>query len=723
MKRIALMICCLTIGMIFAQDKRPVELSDIYQSNQFRMKSVYGMNFLKDGNYSKLEKTKIVKYNLKSGKQMQVIFDLKDHIVEISKDIEGVRVLEGYSFNADESLILLEFKKEKLYRYSYLAENYVYDVKAKKVVRLSKQGKQKFATFSPNGEQVAFVRDNNIYVRNLINGSESAITIDGERNKVINGAGDWVYEEEFVLAKAFFWSPDSRRIAYVKFDETKVRQFDMAMYQGLYPENYTFKYPKAGEDNSEVTVHYYDLNTRLNTELNLPNAYYVPRIKWTKNANIFSIQTMNRHQNQLDLILYDCEEGASKTILHEENPYYIDVTEHLTFLDNGTQFIWSSEADSFYHFYLYDLEGKMIKQLTKGDWDITDFYGYDEKSKQIYYQSSEPHATQRAVYAINVETDEKVNLTPFEGTNRAIFNSKYTYFLNYYSNINTPQTVTLYKVSNQKEVGVLEKNAKLDSVMNHFQLAKHEFIEVPMPDGTKLNGRMIKPANFDPNKKYPLFMYVYGGPGSQTVNDEWGRDYFWYNHLTSLGYIVVSVDNRGTGARGQEFKKCTYLQLGKIESEDQIEAAKYLGTFDYIDADRMGIFGWSYGGYMSSLCLFKGNDVFKMAIAVAPVTNWKFYDSIYTERYMRTPKENKEGYEKQDPLYHADKLKGKYLLIHGTADDNVHFQNAVELVEVLIQKNKQFDTMYYPNKNHSIYGGNTRNHLYTLMTNYIKENL
>ena len=708
------------ILLINAQDKQVVGLDDIWKKGTFRAESVYGMTFLNDGNYSEQVGNKIIKYNLKTRKEIGIIFD-GDGILYNGKPL----TIEGYSFNEDESLMLLETSNEKVYRHSYWSDNYVFDRIAAKLVRLSEGGKQMYATFSPDGKKVAFVRANNIYIRDLASGEEQAITQDGKWNHIINGAGDWVYEEEFVLTRAFEWSADAGRIAYVKFDESKVKQFDMTMYQGLYPKNYEFKYPKAGEDNSEVSVHVYDLNTKMTSEVDLgtENNHYVPRIKWTNSNNELSIHKMNRHQNQLDLMVYNAESGSSNIIFHEENPYYIDVNDHLTFLKDGSSFLWLSETDSFNHIYIVNAKDGSLVQLTEGAWDVTDFYGIDQKRKVVYFQSSEEHATERYVYAYNYATHTKKRLTLDKGTNSALFNKNFTYFINYHSSLTSPQTVTLNKVSG-KRVNTLVDNAILNVKLESYDLGSYEFIEVPGADGQLLNGKMMKPSNFDSTKQYPVFMYVYGGPGSQTVNNAWGyNDYFWYAHLTSLGYIVVSVDNRGTGARGQEFKKATYLELGKKESDDQIAAAQHLGNLDYVDASRIGIFGWSYGGYMSSLCLFKGNDVFKMAIAVAPVTNWKFYDSIYTERFMRTPQENKKGYTENDPLYFADKLKGHYLLIHGTADDNVHFQNAVELVDVLIQKDKQFDTMYYPNKNHSIYGGNTRHHLYTLMTNFIKENL
>lgn len=720
MMRILLLLPLLIFNVLIFAAENDITIADIHRDGKFKTKSVWGMTFLNDGNYSKMERVgkaiQINKYSLKSGKKLSTLFDNQLH-----RFGEENLSIQGYSYNADESLIILETAKKKQYRHSYFAENFIFEVATKKVVKLSKGGAQMYATISPDGNKVAFVRDNNIYIRDIKAGSEYAITNEGKFNSIINGAGDWVYEEEFVLTRAFEWSGDGSKIAYVKFDELEVPQMDMPIYGGLYPKNYSFKYPKAGEANSKVSLHIFDLNTKTTVDVHPGNnSYYIPRIGW--NNDILWFQTMNRHQNKLDLKLYDFAAGAYTVIWQETNRYYIDVTDHLTFLEDGA-FIWSSERDGYNHLYLHSKEGRPEKQLTSGSFDVTDFYGYDPKSETIYYQSSQMHATQRSIYAHSLKKGITKPLATQEGSNSALFNKNFTYFLNYHSTLTSPTEISLFSKTG-KYIRTLEDNKKLKEQVAQYGDASYEMIEVPLEDGTILNGKMMKPADFDSTKQYPLFMYVYGGPGSQTVNHSWGHsDFFWYNHLCDQGYVVVSVDNRGTGARGQEFKKCTYMTLGKIESDDQIAAAKYLAKQSYIDAKRIGIFGWSYGGYMSSLCLFKGADIFKMAIAVAPVTNWRYYDSIYTERYMRTPQENKEGYTENDPLHFAEGLKGKYLLIHGTADDNVHFQNAVDLTDRLIQLGKQFDVMYYPNNAHGMTGPGARFHLYTMMTNYIKNNL
>ncbi len=561
-----------------------------------------------------------------------------------------------------------------------------------------------------------------MYYKDLSNGNTTQITNDGEKNKIINGASDWVYEEELVLVQAFEWSPDGNKIAFFRFDESNVKEWLMKMYGELYPYEERFKYPKAGEENSKVEVFIYHLDSKKTIKANIPDTYeYISRINWTNDSKNLALQTLNRHQNKLQIYLSDANTGESKSIYKEENEKYIEVPT-TEFLSSKDQFIITSEKDGFNHIYLYDINGNLVSQVTKGNWDVTDFYGVDESKGLVYYQSAEVSPLQRHVYSIKINGTSKKQLTVKKGQNNADFSNGLKYFINYNTDANSPHFITLND-NTGKQKRILVDNEDLRKKMDATNLSKKEFIKVKV-NGDELNTWVIKPQNFDETKKYPLFMFVYGGPGSQTVEDSWGSfNYFWFQHLASLGYMVVSVDNRGTGARGEAFKKVTYKQLGKYETEDQIAAAKYFASLPYIDGSRIGIFGWSYGGYMSSLCLTKGADVFKTAIAVAPVTNWRFYDNIYTERYMQTPQENADGYDDNSPINHVEKLKGKYLLIHGMADDNVHFQNATEMTTALIKSNKQFEQFSYPNKNHGIYGGNTRLHLYYLMTNFIKENL
>lgn len=582
-----------------------------------------------------------------------------------------------------------------------------------------------FATVAPVGNKVAFVRDNNIFIKDLDDNSETQITSDGENNKIKNGWADWVYEEEFSKAEAFFWNPNGTKIAFIRYDESKVKEFEMPLYKGLYPEQYKFKYPKAGEDNSIVSVHIYDLASKktIPVDIGKETDIYIPRIVWTNDANILSVQRMNRLQNKLELMFADANTGSTKVILTEEAKTYIDITDDLTFLKGNKGFIWTSEKDGFNHLYHYDFTGKLIKQVTKGNWDIMTFKGYDESSKMLYYVSTEISATDRDLYAVSLDGKKKIKLSAQKGTTDADFSKSYKYYVSSYSNANTPPVYELHSADG-KLIKVLEDNQKLRDKLSGYELAKKEFFTFKTGDGVELNGWMMKPANFDASKKYPVFMFAYGGPGANECNNQWELfDYPWHNVLCSEGYIIACVDNRGTMGRGREFKHSTYLQLGKLECIDQIESAKYLGSQSYIDKNRIGFFGWSFGGYLSSLLITKGADYFKANVAVAPVTNWRYYDNIYTERFMRTPQENASGYDDNSPVNFVKSIKGKYLLIHGTADDNVHFQNSMEMCAALVKNNVPFDFMAYPNKNHGIGGGLTRLHLFSKVLDFVKKNL
>jgi dipeptidyl-peptidase-4 len=591
-------------------------------------------------------------------------------------------------------------------------------------------GKHVFhATFSPVSNQVAYVRDNNLYVEDLDAKKTVQVTANGAKNEVINGMSDWVYEEEFSFTKAFEWSPDGRFIAFYEFNEANVKVFSMTTYKGqLYPEEERFKYPKAGETNSSVKVFIYhvDRDMKVQVELGERDDIYIPRIKWTKDPATLSIQRMNRLQNRLELLFADALKGKTRIVLSEISETYIDITDNLTFLDDQ-EFIWSSEKDGYNHLYLYDVAGNEKVQLTSGEWDVTEFYGMDAKGKNFYYQSCEEGPTQRHVYSASINGSFKRKLTPNEGQNHPRFSETKEFFINNYSDANTPQVVSLIN-SKGKEIRVLKDNMKLAKTLRDVNAPKKEFFSFTPSHGTSLNGWMIKPNDFDPTRKYPVMVCIYGGPGRNTVHDAWNEywgthRHMWQMMLAQQGYIVVSVDPRGTQFRGRDFKHSTYKQLGKLETEDLIATATYLGTLGYVNPTRIGVFGWSYGGYLSSLALTKGADHFSMAIAVAPVTNWRFYDSVYTERFMRTPQENAKGYDDNSPINHVDKMKGAYLLVHGTGDDNVHFQNSVEMTEALIEANKHFDFYMYPDRNHGIYGNNARLHLFTKMTDFIQKNL
>ncbi|MBA6153473.1 S9 family peptidase [Gelidibacter maritimus] len=715
-----LFVCFLVTVLASAQNKE-ITLDAIWNGT-FRTEGMQSLHSMNNGKHYAV-------LNFKQGSTAIDVYDYKTltkvQTLVNSADLDAISQFSDYTFSADESKIILATEVEPIFRRSTLGVFYVYDIKTKSLTKISDEKIQE-PTLSPDGKKVAYGFENNLYIRDLESGQIIQITSDGERNKIINGITDWVYEEEFAFVRAFEWNADGTYLAFIRFDETEVPEFSMDVYgQGLYPEQEVFKYPKAGEANALVSLHIYDLKSDKIKDVQLSKPYsdfYIPRIEWTNDANILSAQYTNRHQNELDLWMISADNMSSKLVLAEKDKAYIDVTDNLTFLKDNS-FIWTSEADGYNHIYHYSKDGQLINQVTQGPWEVTNYYGFDEKNNTVFYQSVENGSINRDVYSIRINGKNKKRLTQNEGTNSADFSADFTYFINTFSSATEAPQYTLHTAKNGKLVKVIKENIALEKKLDAYDLPKKEFSTIAI-NGNDLNMWMIKPTDFDASKTYPLFMFQYSGPGSQSVKNAWhsANDY-WYYFLAQKGYIVACVDGRGTGFKGADFKKVTQNELGKYEVEDQIDAAKQLGARNYIDQDRIGIWGWSYGGFMSSNALFKGNDVFKMAIAVAPVTSWRYYDTIYTERYMTTPQENPTGYDDNSPIFHVDKLKGNFLLIHGSADDNVHVQNTMQMVEALIQANKQFEWMIYPDKNHGIYGGNTRLHLYTKMTNYIKDNL
>ena len=704
--------------------KKEITLEDVWQNYSFYARPPEEVTPMKDGeHYCMLENEIMInEYEYKSAENVKTIVRTSQLIPEGSK--EGISI-DKFEFSNDETKILIATNTEQIYRHSSISDYYVWDIKTSKLTKLSNGGKERLASFSPSGTKVAFVRENNLFIKDLVSGKENKITSDGLINNIIYGTTDWVYEEEFSFTNAYFWSPKGDKLAFYRFDESKVKEYDMVMYDSLYPTLYKYKYPKAGENNSVVGIYVYDLNSGKTASMDIGKEtdIYIPRIKWTKDDNVLSIQRMNRLQNKLEIMLANATAGTTKVIYKEENKYYIEITDDLNFLDDGKQFIITSDKDGYSHIYLYNLDGTLVKQLTKGNWDVLDVKGVDNEKKIVYFISAEESAIDKALYSVKLDGSAKTKLSQKVGTNEVEFSENYKYFINTWSDANTPSYININKADG-KEIRVLADNSEIAQLTKDYGFTPEEFFTFKTSEGVELNGWMIKPPAFDANKKYPVLLYVYGGPGAQTVLNSWGNfDLAWHEMLAQKGYIVVSVDNRGTNARGSDFKKCTYGQLGKLETVDQIETAKYLATFNYVDKSRIGIWGWSYGGYMTALCMTKGADYFKTGIAVAPVTNWRYYDNIYTERYMGLPKDNAKGYDDNSPVNFVKKLKGNFLLIHGTADDNVHFQNSMMLSNALINANKQFSEFFYPNKNHSIYGGVTRYNLFKKMTDFIIANL
>ena len=706
------LISCAVFSVFTLNSAQEITLNKIH-SGYYRTEYIYGINSMNDGeHYTILEKDGIVKYSYKTGKKIETILEAK---------------IQDYTFSHDESKVLVLNEQQPIYRHSFLGKYHVVNLsKNGKITALNNGNWVQEPKFSPDGRFVAFISGNNLYYQDLSSEKITQITFDGEKNKIINGLADWVYEEEFGHADMYQWTKNSESLVFVKFDESQVKEMNMQVFNGnLYPQDFRFKYPKAGEENSKVSVYAYDLKLNKSTQINLANfeAYYIPQVFQTAQPNEIAIATSNRHQNKLEIIKINTKNHSTKKILTETDAAWIETDNlSLEFLEDNS-FLWASERDGFRHFYWYTPDGKLKKQITKGNWEITDYYGFSPKNSEILVQTTEKGSTNRVVSKINIKTGKKQIVSESNGTNNADFSKSFQYFINTHSSAEQPNTYTL-RDFNGKTLRELQNNNSALKKLQSDGFVTKEFFQIPNKNGDQMNAWMIKPKDFSPNKKYPVLMYQYSGPGSQQVSNAWdGRNTIWFNLLAQKGYIVLCVDGRGTGYRGTKYKKATYKNLGKYEIEDQIAAAQWIGSQSYVDAGRIGIFGWSFGGYMASLAMTKGADVFKVGIAVAPVTTWRYYDTIYTERYLQTPQENPQGYDENSPINFAGLMKGKYLLIHGTADDNVHYQNAVEMAEALIQKNKEFEFMTYPDKNHGIYGGNTRLHLHQKMTDFILNNL
>ncbi|MEQ8470340.1 MAG: S9 family peptidase [Marinoscillum sp.] len=709
-------VILITISLI-AQKK--IELANITDGT-FTQRTVHSVNWMNNGQfYSALTDNQVLKFDVTTGEVVESLVNGNDL---------GIKV-DDYSISADESQVLLLTERKSIYRRSFTAVYYLYDIQSGKAQLLS-DGRQSYATLSPDGTKIAFTRDNNLFYKDLTSQKEIAITSDGEFNSIINGSTDWVYEEELYLTKAFVWSVDSKKIAYYRFDERGVKEYNLQLWNEgqLYPENYVYKYPKAGEDNSKIEIYVYHLDggEKVKADIGKETDVYIPRVYWTKDPNTVSIQRLNRLQNRVEVLHVNVKNGSSKVILTDESETYIDFNfcDDLKYLDDGKSFLFSSEKSGFKHFYLYDMDGKLIRQITQGNYEAVDLVGLDQSTKTpvLYYTSTEVSSLERHFYSIDLKGKNKQKLTADPGISRINMSNDCSYYMKYQSAANNPLEVSLYKTSENELIKVLEDNSLLSKAIQEYALVQKEFFTLETIDGTKINAFYLKPDDFSMDKKYPVLVYQYSGPGSQNVSNSWGGSHFiFHQQLVQKRYIVVIVDTRGTGYRGSDFKKVTYKQLGKYETEDLIATGKHLASQPFVDKNRIGIWGWSYGGYMSSLAILKGNEVFSTAMAVAPVTTWRYYDNIYTERYLQRPQDNPSGYDENSPIEFANQLKGKFLLVHGTGDDNVHFQNTVVFQDKLIDAGKQFESFYYPDRPHSM--GNRRGHLYELMTNFILDNL
>ena len=733
MKKIFTLLFSLLIFTTGATAQK-VTLKDV-ANGTYRAQGIYGLKPMLDGeHYTQIsgDHKRIVKYSFKTGKEVGTIFD-----VTTARNVE-LKSFDGYIMSPDESLILIQTETKPIYRRSFTAVYYIYNVKNRTLEPLSNNGPQQVPLFSPDSHQIAFVRDNNIHLVKLLFGnSESQVTKDGEYNKVLNGIPDWVYEEEFAFNRAFDFSADSKMIAYIRFDESEIPMYSFPWYKGLapekkeyatYPGSYDYKYPKSGVGNSKVSVHTFDIKSRVTREMKLEidSDAYIPRIRFTHDPNKLAIMTLNRHQNRFNLYMANPRSGICQVAVRDESEQYIKEQAYSNIAFFPENIVMMSERNGYNHLYLYTIGGNLVKQITKGEFEVKDFLGWDRKTNEFYYTSNEGSPLRTAVYKIDAK-GKKTKLSTRTGTNTALFSTDMTYYINTFSSIDTPTLITLNN-NKGKELVTLVDNKQLKSQLAGLNMPQKEFFTFTTSQGVELNGWMMKPSNFDPNKKYPVIMHQYSGPGSQQVLDRWGIGSFsdggmFEAYMCDKGFIMVCVDGRGTGGRGAAFEKCTYLSIGVKEATDQAEAAKYLGTLPYIDGKRIGIWGWSYGGYNTLMSMSEGAGAFKAGVAIAAPTDWRFYDTVYTERFMRTPKENGDGYNASSAINRIGQLKGDLLLIHGSADDNVHFQNFMEYNEALVQADKQFETQIYTNRNHSIAGGNTRNHLMNRVADFFLRKL
>ncbi|AHF12190.1 peptidase S9 [Barnesiella viscericola DSM 18177] len=668
--------------------------------------------------------TRIVKCEYRTGYEVDTLFDVKT-----ARECD-LKSFDGFSLSPDEKHLLIYADSEPIYRRSFKANYYTFEIRRNLLKPLSEGGKQQVAVYSPNGRMVAFVRDNNIYIKKLDYGTEVAVTRDGEQNKIINGAPDWVYEEEFAMTSTLQWSPDDATLAFVKFDESQVPLYSFQLYEGycpalpeyrFYPGSFAYKYPVAGETNSQVSVFSYTVDTRALKKMNLPLTAdsYIPRIQFTPDPNRLAVVSLNRTQNQMDIYTVNPKSGVSKLLLRETDKAWIDepILDNIAFYPDF--FIIASCRSGYQHLYRYNYNGTLARQITRGEWNVSNFLGYDAQSGSYFYESNQEGALYKAIYKMNAKGVE-TKLSTLKGTNTAEFNPSCTYFINRYSSVDEPLVVTVCDARG-KTLRTLEDNASLKALAAQSGLPQKEFFTCANAAGDLMNGYILKPANFDPSKRYPVVMSQYSGPGSQSVLDNWKVD--WEYYLANQGFIVACVDGRGTGGRSRAYETAVYMQLGKYETEDQVAGAEYMSTLPYVDGNRIGIYGWSYGGYETLMAMSTGNGIYRAGVAIAPVTDWRYYDTIYSERFMRTPQENGDGYRQSAPITHAANLKGSLLIVSGTADDNVHYLNTLQYSAALVEAGIQFDSQIYTNKDHHIRGCNTRHHLYTRVCNFFSDKL
>ncbi len=701
--------------------QKKISVDDFSTNSTFESRRVSGINWMKNGKYyTSLSENRILKYSITTGEVVDTVFDAR-----VFPSLE----IKFYSLSESEDKILIASEVKMIYRRSYMAEYFVYDIPTKILKKLSSKGQQQYASFSPDGTKVAFVRSNNLFYVTLANMDEVQVTDDGEFNRFINGTTDWVYEEEFGFVDGFYWSPDGNRIAYYRFDETEVKEYNMQVWgKKLYPIDYKFKYPKAGEAISSVEIWIYTIGnkSKVKAKLGDEKEFYIPRVKWTASPEVLSVRKLNRLQNEQQLLHVNVTDGSATKVVEEKSSTYIDTrhVDDLHYLSDRKHFIYTTEESGWKHLYLYTIAGERVRQITSGEFEVANFIGLDERAKVLYYTSTEASPIDRQFYSIQLDGKKKTRLSQGAGQHQINMSRDYQFYIDHYGSGSSVPVASLYQTKGNRLLKQLEKNEELAAKVKEYGIRPKEFFTFKNSGGDEIQGYFIKPSGFSEKRKYPVVVFQYSGPGSQNTGNNWAGNHFYFHQLlTQEGYLVAVIDPRGTGARGEKFKKCTYKQLGRLEVEDIIDGAKHLSKLPFVDSARLALWGWSYGGYTTALAMTKYAGTYKVGICISPVTNWRFYDAIYTERYLQTPQLNGAGYDDNSPLTYADKLEGKFLLIHGTGDDNVHFQNTVLFQNALIHAGKQYQSFYYPDKNHGIPGPKTRFHLYTQMMNFIKDNL
>jgi dipeptidyl-peptidase 4 len=744
-------VALLCAASLDAQSATPLTVERIFRTRDFVAQGLPFVQWMKDGRSylnvkSDIGGTALVRVDAVTGAETVLL------PAGVLKDATGAAIdVEDMTLSADESKALIFHSSVRVWRTNTRGVYHVVDFASKAITPLvttvgiatsrpavgpsflatglasgaSDPNLQMFAKFSPDGSKVAYGRGNDLWVKDLRAGTEMRLTTDGS-DDIINGTTDWVYEEELGLRDAFRWSPDSRRLAFWRFDQSAVPAYPIVDELGTYPRVATLRYPKAGEANSRVTIHVIgaDGTNRHALDVGPDTGQYITRVEWL-DADSISVLRMPRRQTSLAVMLISANTGTGRTIVTERDSAYVNPEgDPVVWLADKQRFLLRSDRSGWQQYYLYRRDGRLVVRVTPDSLDVLDLLALNEKSSAAYVLVASPTPTQQQLMRVTLDGRKAERLTHGDGSHTMLVSPTAAFMFDAYSRLGMPPTVSLFALPRMTKLKELTDNAAVRSRLVSAGIQPPQFFRVPMPDGTQLDAYRILPPAFDSSRKYPVLMHAYGGPAAPQVIDQWaGSRYLWHAMLAQQGYIVVVVDNRGSAFRGRDFRKTTQLRLGLAEAQDQIDAAKWLGRQPWVDASRIGFWGWSFGGYLATMVAAKGGDLFRAVIAVAPVTDWRLYDTIYTERFMSTPQENAAGYLETAPQNAAAGIRARFLLVHGTGDDNVHPQNSVQLIEKMVRANRPMQQLFYPNRTHSISGGSTTVHLYESFTRFLRENL